>query len=257
MEPHVLGRHRSVRRRHLAAAVVFGAVAMLTWRMRLPRWMPVLTGAAALWAAGGVAVVHGALRFNLPIELPTRAFLPSGSGRVLDGGAGSGRATLMVLLARPQSTVTAIDIFSEGYGIDGNTPDRLRANATRIGVANRLEVVTGDLRKMPLPTASFDAAVSAFAIDHLNRDGMARALAEMKRVLKPQGQFLLMVIAPDTYVRYAFPFLAAHGYFGPRTPSEIWRTRLTTAGFTVQEEGRQPGALYLLSTTPAVVASLD
>jgi SAM-dependent methyltransferase len=230
--------------------MAFGALTLLTWRVRSPRWIPLSAGALALWAIGGAAVVHGAFRFNLPVELPTQAFLPSGSGRVLDGGAGSGRATLMVLLARPQSTVTAVDIFSEGYGIDGNTPDRLRDNATRAGVANRLEVVTGDLRAMPFPPASFDAAVSAAVIDHLNRDGVARSLSEIARVLRPRGQFLLMVINPDKYVRYAFPFLIAHGYFGPRTPSELWRARLTTAGFAVQEEGTQPGTLYFLCKTP-------
>jgi SAM-dependent methyltransferase len=232
------------------AAVVFGALAILTWRVRSPRWIPISAGALALWAIGGAAVVHGPFGFSRPLELPTQAFLPSGSGRVLDGGAGSGRATLMVLLARPQSTVTAVDIFSEAYGIDGNTPDRLRDNAARAGVAIRLEVVTGDLREMPLPPASFDAAVSAYVIDHFNRDGVVRSLSEIARVLRPQGQFLLIVINPDKYVRYAFPFLFAHGYFGPRTPSELWRTRLTTAGFAVQEEGTQPGTLYFLCKTP-------
>jgi SAM-dependent methyltransferase len=135
---------------HLIAAAVFGAAAMTAWRVRASLWMPVVTGALALWALGGAAVVHGALRFNLPLELPTAAFLPGGSGRVLDGGAGSGRATLMVLLARPHATVTALDIFSDGYGIDGNTPARLRDNAARAGVADRLDVVAGDLRAMPL-----------------------------------------------------------------------------------------------------------
>jgi SAM-dependent methyltransferase len=234
---------------HAIAAVVFGALAILTWRVRWPRWTAIAAGALAVWAIGGAGVVHGALRFNLPLELPA-AFLPSGSGRVLDGGAGSGRATVAVLLARPGSTVAALDIYRDGFGIDGNTPDRLRHNATRAGDANRLEVVTGDLRQMPFPSASFDAAVSAYVIDHLSRDGVAQSLSEIARVLRPQGQFLLMVIAPDKYVRYAFPFLAAHGYFGPRTPSEYWRTRLTTAGFTVQEEGTLPGTLYLLCRAP-------
>jgi methylase of polypeptide subunit release factors len=60
-----------------------------------------------------------------PAALPTPHFLESGSGRVLDGGAGSGRSTLMVLLARPRATVVALDLFREGYGIGGNAPDRL------------------------------------------------------------------------------------------------------------------------------------
>jgi SAM-dependent methyltransferase len=235
---------------HLIAAMVFGTMAILTWRVGLPRWVSISTAALALWAIGGVAILHGPLGLSRPLELPTQAFLPSGSGRVLDGGAGSGRATLMVLLARSQATVTAVDIFSEDYGIKGNTPDRLRDNATRAGVANRLEIVTADLRKLPLPAASFDAAVSAYVIDHLNRDGRAQSLSEIVRILRPQGQFLLMVITTDKYVRYAFPFLVAHGYFGPNTASDVWRARLTTAGFVVQEEGTGPGTLYFLCKTP-------
>jgi SAM-dependent methyltransferase len=235
---------------HAIAAVVFCVLTILMWRLRMPSWTRLSAGALTLWAIGGVAIVHGLFGFSQPLHLPTQAFLPSGSGRVLDGGAGSGRATLMVLLARPQSTVTAVDIFSEGYGIEGNTPARLRDNATRGGVANRLNVVTGDLRTLPFPRASFDAAVSAYVIDHLNREGVARSLSEIARVVRPHGQFLLMVISPDLYVRYTFPFLVAHGYFGPRTSSELWRTRLTTAGFAVQEEGTQPGTLYFLCKTP-------
>jgi SAM-dependent methyltransferase len=234
---------------HAIAAVACAVIAILAWRVRTPRWIPILTGLVALWAIGGAIFIHGPFGLSRPLTLPTDAFLPSGGGRVLDGGAGSGRATLMVLLARPQSTVTAIDIFSEGFGIQGNTPDRLRDNAARAGVANRLDVVTADLRKLPFAPASFDAAVSAYVVDHLNRDGMARSLSEIARVLRPEGQFLLMVIVPDKYVRFTFPFLVAHGYFGPRTPSEAWRTRLKTAGFTVQEEGTRPGTLYFLCKT--------
>ena len=235
---------------HLMAAIVFGLLAAWAWRAAWPRWIGVTSMVLALWAVAGVAIVHGALRFNLPLQLPTDAFLRSGSGRVLDAGAGSGRGTLMVLLSRPQSTVVALDIFSEGYGIEDNTPRRLRANAARAGVADRLEVVTGDMREMPLPTASFDAVVSAYAIDHLSREGISRSLGEVRRVLRPGGEFLLIVIGPDTWVRVAFPFLWAHGYFGPGTASDLWRDRLRTAGFVVREEGTEPGTLYFLARTP-------
>jgi len=42
--------------------------------------------------------------------------------------------------------------------------------------------------------------VSAAAIDHLNREGVERTLAEVSRVLRPDGQFLLMVVNPDVWV---------------------------------------------------------
>jgi len=45
-----------------------------------------------------------------------------------------------------------------------------------------LDVRVGDMRKTPFADASFDAAVSAFAVDPLRREGVERTLAEMARV---------------------------------------------------------------------------
>jgi methylase of polypeptide subunit release factors len=49
---------------------------------------------------------------NRRMRLPTERFLTSGSGQVLDVGAGSGRAAIGVLLARPQPNVIGVDICS-------------------------------------------------------------------------------------------------------------------------------------------------
>ncbi len=231
---------------HLIVAAVCVALVALAWYLRR-RALAGVAAALVVWALAGSAIVHGALRFNLPLELPTTAFLPSGSGRVLDVGSGSGRATLMVLLARPQVRVTALDLFSSGFGISQNTPDRLVANARTAGVEDRLDVQTGDMRELPFGDASFDAAVSSFAIDHLGRQGVERSLAELHRVVRPDGQLLLMVINQDGWVRTAFPFLVHHGYFGGRPQPERWRNALVTAGFDVVEQGTVPATLYLLA----------
>src|SRR5512133_1263839 len=77
-------------------------------------WRPWLVGVFALLAAWGLAgwvVMHHAVQINEPVQLPTGAFLASGEGRVLDLGAGSGRATVGVLLARPRARVTAVDMY--------------------------------------------------------------------------------------------------------------------------------------------------
>ena len=84
-------------------------------------------------------------------------------------GAGSGRATLMVLLERPKTSVVALDWFKMGYGIDGNTPARLLKNAAIANVSHRVEVQSADMREMPFAADSFDAVVSAYAIDHMRR----------------------------------------------------------------------------------------
>jgi hypothetical protein len=68
----------------------------------------------------------------------------------------------MVLLARPQASVVALDLFNESYGIGGNETDRLRANARAAGAESRLEIKKGDLRELLFEAGSFDAAVSSW-----------------------------------------------------------------------------------------------
>jgi SAM-dependent methyltransferase len=238
---------------HLIAMVVFGVLAWVAYWLRWTRFS-IVAGVLAIWGLSGAFIIHGPMRFSRPVNMPTEKFLPSGAGRVLDAGSGSGRSTLMVLLSRPDARVVALDRFTGYYGIVDNTPDRLRANAKAAGVDGRLEVEVGDMTQMPFPDGSFDGVVSVAAIDHLNRDGTTRAIAEVTRVLRPDGQFLLEVVNPDIWTKIAFPFLHGHGYFGARTNWDRWRSQLTTAGLTVVEEGTQPAVLYFLTQKPGPAA---
>ena len=105
---------------------------------------------------------------NSPMPLPTS--VPAvRCGRVLDVGAGSGRAAIGVLIARPHVTATGVDIYSGYWGIDGNTPERFMANARIAGVAERASARVGDMRQLPFGDGEFDAVVSSYAIDHLRR----------------------------------------------------------------------------------------
>lgn len=237
----------------IVAAVLALATAGLASTGRR-RWS-LVTGALTIWAIAGAIIVNGLLRFSLPEVLPTSQFLASGEGRVLDLGAGSGRSTLMVLLGRPAARVTALDIFGAEYGIVGNSPDRLLANARAAGALDRVDVRVGDMRAMPFDAQSYDGAVSVAAIDHLNRDGVRKTLAEVRRVLKPNGDFLLMVINQDAWIRTAFPMLAHHGYFGGRANPDRWRDAMTEAGLTVVDSGLRPGMLWVLARTPPAAAA--
>ena len=232
---------------HLIAVVVFGALAVLAWKLSWPRWVGALSIALALWGIVGLLIVQTVIRMNLPLELPTEQFLAQGSGEVLDAGAGSGRSSLMVLLARPEARVLALDLYEGYFGIPDNKPERLFANAARAGVEDRIQVQVGDVREMPLADDSLDAAVSAYMIDHLSREGVVHSLAEIQRVLRPNGQFLLMVINPDIWIRIAYPFFVHHGYFGSSADHQRWRSHLTNAGFEIVEQGTTPGTLYLLA----------
>ncbi len=97
---------------------------------------------------------------------------------------------------------------------------------------------------MPLESSSFDALVSAYAIDHLNSQGINEALHEANRVLKPGGEFLLMVIAKDRWLTFTFGPLLAHSHM---VAANFWAQKLQDAGFQIVEEGTQPATKYILA----------
>ena len=86
--------------------------------------------------------------------------------------------------------------------------------------------------------------VSAYAIDHLNRQGTDQSLAEAARVLKPDGELLLMIIANEKWAKFAFGPLLSHG--GPRGAA-WWTTHVQQAGFQIMEQGTRPLTFYLLA----------
>jgi len=224
----------------LAIGIVLAAVA--TWRHWRP-WVAAVAGVIVVWSAAALFVANVVFGINKPMTVPTERFLQSGSGRVLDAEAGSGRAGVGVLLARPRATVTALDIYDGYYGIDDNTPARFMSNAKIAGAADRAEARVGDVRKMPFDDGSFDAVVSSYMIDHLGRDDRTTALHEVARVLKPHGEFLLLIVNTDWWTWLVSPPMAHHF----RPDAARWRTQLSQAGFTVEEEGHQPVTLYWLA----------
>ena len=233
-------------RGHLILFIVFAVIALLAWRRGWRRWILAGVTLVALYGLAGAIVVHQVLGLNKPGQIPTPQFLPSGSGRVLDLGAGSGRATLMVAKARPNARVTGLDLYKGYFGIEDNTPDRLMANARAAGVADRVDVKVGDMRELPFEAGTFDAALSAFAIDHLPRKDIPGALSEAARVLKPSGQFLYLGLNSDGFVRFVFPPLHGHGWWHRSEMPAAWRALLTDAGFDVISLGTQPGTLWVL-----------
>src|SRR5206468_7876061 len=121
---------------------------------------------------------------------------------------------------------------------------RLLPNLKPAGLQHRATIQSGDMRKLPFEAATFDGVVSTYAIDHLNRDGVTASLSEASRVLKPNGEFLLMVITKDAWLKFAFGPLLLHS--GTRTPAR-WTSLLQDAGFQMVDQGKRPGTLYFLA----------
>jgi SAM-dependent methyltransferase len=226
-------------------ALAASIVGLALWR-GWPRWVSVLGAIVSIWALVGLFLINIAWGINKPMELPVR-FLASGAGRVLDAGAGSGRAAVAVLLMRPKAIVTGFDIYSGYWGIDDNTPERFMKNARIAGVADRAATRTGDMRDMPFHDGEFDAVVSSYAIDHLRRDDLMKGISEVARVLKPRGDFLVLIVNPDWLTWVFAPPIAHH----PRPDPLRWRSLLEQAGLAVIEEGAKPATLYFLAQKSA------
>jgi len=232
---------------HLAVLAVSAAGLLLGYTRKWSRWPMIFLGALTLWSTAAFLSMQFGLNINGTASLPTQNFLRSGTGRVLDLGAGTGRSSIMVLAGRPQATLVASDLFGDSFDAHfgrGESPQqRLLRNLKAAGVDQRASIVTADMRKLPFETGSFDAIVSSYAVDHLNREGVNQSLAEAARVLKPGGDFLLMLVANDRWVKFAFGPLLSHG--GTRG-SAWWAARVKEAGFQVLEEGTSPATLYFL-----------
>jgi SAM-dependent methyltransferase len=233
---------------HLALFCVLLAAAIAARAARASRWIVISLAALSIWA-GSVGLLVHLYGINQVPALPTQAFLSSGTGRVLDLGAGTGRSSIMVLKERPQATLVASDLFgtsfTQHFGPGGRPQDRLLANLKAAGVDGRATIETADMLKLPFADRTFDAIVSAYAMDHLGRNGARTALAEAHRVLKPGGDFLLVLVANDKWAKLAFgPLLSHGGTYG----ADWWRDAATNAGFDIREQGARPVTTYFLLT---------
>jgi arsenite methyltransferase len=115
----------------------------------------------------------------------------NGGERVLDVGCGRGLMLIGAAKRLQTGTATGIDLWN-AQDLSGNRPEATLENARREGVAGRVEVQTGDMRKLPFDDATFDVVVSRAAIHNLYASAdRATAIAEIARVLKPGGVALI------------------------------------------------------------------
>lgn len=122
-------------------------------------------------------------------------------GRVLEVGYGSG--LLLPTLASGAELVDGIDLASE--------PASVRESMARLGVHNLGYLAKGDIRRMPFSNASYDVVIAFSILEHLEAPVLAAALAEVARVLRPDGRFLVGCPAVHRAMNAAF---AAIGFRG-------------------------------------------
>lgn len=86
---------------------------------------------------------------------------------------------------------TGVDIW-RAEDLSANSSEATLANARIEGVADRVDVETADMRKLPFADATIDLVVSCAAIHNLDAEqDRATAIGEIARVLKPGGRALI------------------------------------------------------------------
>jgi hypothetical protein len=150
------------------AALIQVAIAVVI-QVAAPGYWPVAIGLTLLAAssfAGGLTT-RAAGHYQAAL-LPAVDLLSGGDNLVLDAGCGAGRTTIALGRAFKKERISALDRFDSSY-IEGGGRRLLEQNLLLAGLSERVQIESGDLTAMPFADQTFDAVVSAHAIDHLAR----------------------------------------------------------------------------------------
>lgn len=160
---------------------------------------------------------------------------------VADVGCGTGNAA--EFLAPHVARVIAID----------RSDAMLDAVRKRVRGADNIEVVRGELERLPLDDASVDAITCVLVLHHL--DSPERALREFHRALKPGGAVLVIDMAPHDHAE----FRKTMGHKRLGFADDAMRALLVEAGFAAPRtihiatspEARGPGLFVATGRKPA------
>ncbi len=141
---------------------------------------------------------------NKPREIAVQLANEWVPGRILDIGCGNCR-NLVPFLQKGFSGV-GID-FSEG--MLKHSHELLKKN--KVSATLKL----GSSERLPFERDSFDYCLFIAALHHLNKEGQKKALAEMGRVLKPEGLALITV-----WNKWQWEFV-----FGKKERMIPWKTK--------------------------------
>lgn len=164
-------------------------------------------------------------------------FIGKTAGPTLDAGVGTGRALQRLLRASPDSPIIGTDLSMR------------MILETRKRVFVPIPLLQADNARMPFRSGAFSSAISTFTLHHIPPSNQGRTLQEIRRVLQPDGQFLLadqvksQAIGQETIdIRDAFypeltpeavrSMLASYGEW-PIDPSDLGQM-LLRSGFRVE-----------------------
>jgi ubiquinone/menaquinone biosynthesis C-methylase UbiE len=137
--------------------------------------------------------------------------------RVLDVGCGTGN--LLRTTGRRYRTVDLV-----GLDPDPKALARAARKTRRAGLKVRLD--QGFAQELPYPDASFDRVFSSLMLHHLDSKSKDKLLAEIRRVLTPNGQ---LILADATVDKHSHSREHLHDNIGDAVSH-----RIVAAGFAVE-----------------------
>ncbi|MFC7591413.1 SAM-dependent methyltransferase [Nonomuraea antimicrobica] len=203
----------------LLGAVVLGALAALSFSLDiLAAGLAFLFG-ALYTLASAVSHVYTARRGKFAVWAEELRRL-RGDERLLDLGCGRGTVLLLAAGRLESGRATGVDLW-RSRGRSRARPPAARVNAEVEGVAERVDLVTADLRDLPFGDDVFDVVVSSRAVHTVrDADGRAEVVREAHRVLRPGG---LMLIADVGHTAAYEETLRGLGVVDVRRRDAGWR----------------------------------
>jgi ubiquinone/menaquinone biosynthesis C-methylase UbiE len=179
----------------------------------------------------GTAHYREALQHSESFALALDALELSAEDRFLDICFGGGQ--LLERALKAVRTAAGIDHSADMHGL-------ARERNAEALEAGRLELVEGDVHKLPWPDGEFTHAACLNAFFFI--DAPHEFLAEVSRVLASQGRFVLVTASEDA---------SGSGPWAPalRTyPAAVLHTMLVRAGFSVAEIDQSGGQQIAIAT---------
>jgi len=172
-----------------------------------PPWLRYVLGYWGIFAGGSMVLTSLLMVWSSKVgKLRQRDRLIQSLGlkgdeTLLDVGCGRGLLRIGAAKHLPNGKAIGVDLW-QSMDQSGNKPEVTAENARLEGVSERVEIKTGDMRELPLPDSSMDVGVASLSIHNIpTKEGRARAIHEINRVLRPGGQVALLdFMATDEYL---------------------------------------------------------
>jgi len=167
-------------------------------------------------------------KFVLWAELLDRLQL-RGDERIADLGCGRGAVLLMAAQHLTTGRAVGVDLWRK-VDQSGNSMEATQRNAVAEGVADRIELRTGDMTALPFEDNSFDVVLSSFAIHNIKgATGREQAIREAVRVLRPGGRLLIVDVRATREHEAQLRTLGMNDVARRRLGWSYWPARLVSA----------------------------